>query len=227
VKALSLQVSGAFPTWLHGDYIRNGPGTFKGMDHLFDGFGMLVKFSFQNGKVTIQQRCATPPSPKKPDCSACQAEDVICHLFCMPCLAETRMVKKVKVACSCTDGSDLFFSLKLWQAVFCTKSCADSCQTDQKAWNTVLSSCSVHELEDCSGQLLCRLTALQQHVLLRVASGSIDVYNCCRFVQSNAYKTFLDRGYKLKYNEFGTARPALQSLPVIAAGLLGIGQGES
>ncbi len=69
--------------------------------------------------------------------------------------------------------------------------------------------------------------ASQQHALLRLASGSTDVCNCCRFVQSNAYKTFLDRGYKLKYNEFGTARPALESLPVIAAGILGIGQGES
>lgn len=101
VEALPLKVSGAIPTWLHGDYIRNGPGTFKGMDHLFDGYGMLVKFSFENSKVTTQQR----------------------------------------------------------------------------------------------------------------------------FVQSNAYKTFLDRGHKLKYNEFGTARPALESLPVIAAGILGLGQG--
>lgn len=49
---------------------------------------------------------------------------------------------------------------------------------------------------------------------------------CCRFVQSNAYLKFIERGGKLKYNEFGTARPALESLPVIAAGLLGIGQGK-
>jgi len=70
VQALSLQVSGAFPTWLHGDYIRNGPGTFKGMDHLFDGYGMLVKFSFANGKVTTQQRCATLASPNTPECNA-------------------------------------------------------------------------------------------------------------------------------------------------------------
>lgn len=53
---MPLEVSGSFPTWLHGDYIRNGPGTFKGMDHLFDGYGMLVKFSFENGNVTTQQR---------------------------------------------------------------------------------------------------------------------------------------------------------------------------
>ena len=47
-----------------------------------------------------------------------------------------------------------------------------------------------------------------------------------RFVQSNAYKSFLERGQKIKYNEFGTARSAMQSLPIIASGLLGIGQGK-
>ena len=85
MEALFLQVSGAFPAWLHGDYIRNGPGTFKGMDHLFDGYGMLVKFSFENGKVTTQQRYATPSSPIMYECSACQAEDVNCHLFGLSC----------------------------------------------------------------------------------------------------------------------------------------------
>jgi len=109
----------------------------------------------------------------------------------------------------------------------CTGSSFDSSQTDREACEPVLSSQAVYELEVCNDSFLSRLTALQQHVLLRLATGSIDVYNCCRFVQSNAYKTFLDRGYKLKYNEFGTARPALESLPVIAAGILGIGQGES
>lgn len=101
IERLPLKVTGSIPAWLHGDYVRNGPGTFKGMKHLFDGYGMLVKFSFKDGNVTTQQR----------------------------------------------------------------------------------------------------------------------------FVQSNAYLKFLERGGKLKYNEFGTARPALESLPVIAAGVLGLGQG--
>ena len=56
VERLPLKVSGSIPAWLHGDYIRNGPGTFKGMKHLFDGYGMLVKFSFNDGNVTTQQR---------------------------------------------------------------------------------------------------------------------------------------------------------------------------
>ena len=59
LEALPLQVCGSIPSWLHGDYIRNGPGTFKGMKHLFDGYGMLVKFSFESGKVTTQQRCGS------------------------------------------------------------------------------------------------------------------------------------------------------------------------
>lgn len=58
VEKLPLRVSGSIPAWLHGDYIRNGPGTFKGMKHLFDGYGMLVKFSFKDGNVTTQQRQA-------------------------------------------------------------------------------------------------------------------------------------------------------------------------
>lgn len=56
VERLPLKVTGSIPAWLHGDYIRNGPGTFKGMKHLFDGYGMLVKFSFKDGNVTTQQR---------------------------------------------------------------------------------------------------------------------------------------------------------------------------
>jgi len=49
-------VEGKIPNWLHGSYIRNGPGTFRGMKHLFDGYAMLVKFSFEDGKVLVSQR---------------------------------------------------------------------------------------------------------------------------------------------------------------------------
>ena len=68
------------------------------------------------------------------------------------------------------------------------------------------------------------------YCLCQVSSLWIVLVNgcvlCCRFVKSNAYLKFLERGGKLKYNEFGTARPALESLPVIAAGVLGVGQGK-
>ena len=33
-------------------------GTFKGMKHLFDGYGMLVKLRISGGRVHVQQRCA-------------------------------------------------------------------------------------------------------------------------------------------------------------------------
>ena len=56
VERLPLEASGTIPSWLHGDYVRNGPGTFKSMKHLFDGYGMIVKFSIKDGQVTTQQR---------------------------------------------------------------------------------------------------------------------------------------------------------------------------
>lgn len=42
------QIQGSLPSWLHGTYYRNGPGTYEngtdlGMLHLFDGYGMVVK----------------------------------------------------------------------------------------------------------------------------------------------------------------------------------------
>ena len=59
-EALPLKVSGSIPSWLKGSYVRNGPGTFKGVKHLFDGYGMIVKFAFENGKVSTQQRYVQP-----------------------------------------------------------------------------------------------------------------------------------------------------------------------
>ena len=118
VEALPLKVSGAIPTWLHGDYIRNGPGTFKGMDHLFDGYGMLVKFSFENGKVTTQQRYATLASPNMPDCSACQAQVVNCHPFCMPCLQRRAWSSSSRWLAHALMATKTVSSLELWQAVF-------------------------------------------------------------------------------------------------------------
>ena len=53
-------VEGTLPSWLHGSLVRNGPGTFRGMKHLFDGYAMLVKVHFEGGQASVQQRCATP-----------------------------------------------------------------------------------------------------------------------------------------------------------------------
>ena len=52
-------VEGTLPSWLHGSLVRNGPGTFRGMKHLFDGYAMLVKVSFKDGRASVQQRRAS------------------------------------------------------------------------------------------------------------------------------------------------------------------------
>ncbi|KAK9817179.1 hypothetical protein WJX72_010704 [[Myrmecia] bisecta] len=55
-ERFEVEVEGQVPRWLNGFYVRNGPGMFKGMTHLFDGYGMLVKFEFQDGHVYSSQR---------------------------------------------------------------------------------------------------------------------------------------------------------------------------
>ncbi|TKR25149.1 carotenoid oxygenase family protein [Natronomonas salsuginis] len=49
--ATSLPVTGSLPAWLTGSLIRNGPGAFSfptgtSVDHWFDGFAMLYRFTF-------------------------------------------------------------------------------------------------------------------------------------------------------------------------------------
>jgi len=49
--------NGQVPSWLNGCFYRNGPGTFengteKGMLHLFDGYGMVVKIDIQGKENT-------------------------------------------------------------------------------------------------------------------------------------------------------------------------------
>ncbi len=58
--ATELPVSGNFPQWLQGDLFRNGPaayeiGTYK-LNHWFDGFSVLHKFSIEDGKVVYQSK---------------------------------------------------------------------------------------------------------------------------------------------------------------------------
>ncbi|KAK9831473.1 hypothetical protein WJX81_008489 [Elliptochloris bilobata] len=53
---LELHVEGQLPAWLCGAFVRNGPGTYKGMRHLFDGYAMLVSFSMEGGRVHVTQR---------------------------------------------------------------------------------------------------------------------------------------------------------------------------
>lgn len=53
-------VEGRIPEWVQGTLVRNGPGTFDGgtkrLNHWFDGFSMLHKFSFAGGRVSYQNK---------------------------------------------------------------------------------------------------------------------------------------------------------------------------
>ncbi len=55
-----LPIKGVVPSWLSGTLVRNGPAKFevgeKKMNHWFDGFAMLHKFSFKNGKVSYANK---------------------------------------------------------------------------------------------------------------------------------------------------------------------------
>lgn len=57
---VALSVEGSIPAWLSGSLIRNGPGSFEtadgSVDHWFDGFAMLRKFSFDDGEVRYRNR---------------------------------------------------------------------------------------------------------------------------------------------------------------------------
>ena len=46
VEAVKCEVKGTLPSWLKGYLITNGPGTFEPMSHLFSGFGMVRKLTF-------------------------------------------------------------------------------------------------------------------------------------------------------------------------------------
>ncbi|NDJ53577.1 MAG: carotenoid oxygenase family protein [Chloroflexi bacterium] len=53
-------VSGRLPEWLSGSLIRNGPGMLEAGDrplnHWFDGYSQLHRFSFRGGKVSYQNK---------------------------------------------------------------------------------------------------------------------------------------------------------------------------
>lgn len=49
-------VGGTPPSWLKGSYLKNGPGTWRGMQHLFDGYAMLTKTRFDSGDAFFSSR---------------------------------------------------------------------------------------------------------------------------------------------------------------------------
>jgi beta,beta-carotene 9',10'-dioxygenase len=55
-----LRATGKIPDWLNGHLIRNGPALFRAgerlLEHWFDGFAKLHKFSFLNGRITYSSK---------------------------------------------------------------------------------------------------------------------------------------------------------------------------
>ncbi|GJN17694.1 hypothetical protein PR202_gb04784 [Eleusine coracana subsp. coracana] len=55
-----LAVEGHLPLWLNGTYLRNGAGVWEvgdsAFDHVFDGYAMLVRISFRQGRATGAHR---------------------------------------------------------------------------------------------------------------------------------------------------------------------------
>jgi beta,beta-carotene 9',10'-dioxygenase len=55
VKDVPLTVQGRVPTWLEGEFVRNGPAIIKGKTQSvrswFDGLGKLHGFTFENGEI--------------------------------------------------------------------------------------------------------------------------------------------------------------------------------
>ena len=55
-----LALEGALPAWLQGTLLRTGPARFevgdRPVNHWFDGFAMLHRFSFADGDVSYANR---------------------------------------------------------------------------------------------------------------------------------------------------------------------------
>src|SRR5690349_17377389 len=55
-----LPIVGSVPAWLEGTLLRNGPGKFEVGEskfrHWFDGFSMLHRFSFHDGRVSYANK---------------------------------------------------------------------------------------------------------------------------------------------------------------------------
>lgn len=60
LQATPLEVEGIVPAWLDGSLVRNGPGRYdlakNRLRHWLDGFAMLHRFDFNNGKVCYSNR---------------------------------------------------------------------------------------------------------------------------------------------------------------------------
>ncbi|KAM3868990.1 carotenoid-cleaving dioxygenase, mitochondrial [Diretmus argenteus] len=68
-EPISTEVQGTIPSWINGNFLRNGPGKFEFGDthfnHWFDGMSMLHQFNIQNGQVTYKSRFLQSDAYKK------------------------------------------------------------------------------------------------------------------------------------------------------------------
>ncbi|RUS87638.1 hypothetical protein EGW08_004623, partial [Elysia chlorotica] len=57
-QPIDVAVRGVIPKWVNGSLYRNGSGLYKigstSWNHIFDGFSVLQRWTFQDGKVTYQ-----------------------------------------------------------------------------------------------------------------------------------------------------------------------------
>lgn len=55
-----LLINGKIPSWLNGELIRNGPAKYsianESLNHWFDGYSMLHRFSFNQGKINYTSK---------------------------------------------------------------------------------------------------------------------------------------------------------------------------
>ncbi|KAM9729680.1 carotenoid-cleaving dioxygenase, mitochondrial-like [Menidia menidia] len=59
-EPIATEVQGTIPSWIKGNFLRNGPGKFEfgntHYNHWFDGMAMLHQFKIQEGQVTYMSR---------------------------------------------------------------------------------------------------------------------------------------------------------------------------
>lgn len=56
VDDVEAAVTGTFPSWINGSILMNGGANYTGMQHLFDGYAMLCKIRFIQGRVYGSQK---------------------------------------------------------------------------------------------------------------------------------------------------------------------------
>nr|XP_055052368.1 beta-carotene oxygenase 2b isoform X1 [Misgurnus anguillicaudatus] len=68
-EPISTKITGNIPSWIEGNFLRNGPGKFEigrsSFNHWFDGMALLHRFQIEDGKVTYMSRFLNSDSYKE------------------------------------------------------------------------------------------------------------------------------------------------------------------